>query len=209
MITSFLIGKTLGSAALGVATWSAAEYLIHKNLGHRFAKNRNFFAKEHVRHHATTSYFAATEKKVAAAAITAAIVAPVAIGVAGAPVGAAFTIGLVTTYSAYELLHRLAHTHAPRTRYGRWLRRHHFHHHFHDPAANHGVTSPLWDHLLGTYVEPGVVRVPEKHAMRWLVDPATGDAKEAFQDDYEIVRRGRRRAPSPHVAAPVTLPLAG
>lgn len=214
MITLALIGKALGSATLGVATWSAAEYLVHKNLGHRFAKNRNFFAKEHVRHHATTSYFAPTEKKVVAAAVTAAVVAPIAVGVAGAPLGAAFTVGLVATYGTYEVLHRIAHTHAPRTRYGRWLRRHHFHHHFHNPAANHGVTSALWDHLLGSYEAPGVIRVPEKHAMPWLIDPLTGDAKDAFAGDYCIVRRGARGADRSSASpteknAPVTLPLAG
>ena len=48
------LAATLTASALGASTWSVAEFLIHQNLGHRFAKNRNFFAREHVRHHATT-----------------------------------------------------------------------------------------------------------------------------------------------------------
>ncbi len=201
MIATALIGKTLAATALGASAWSAAEYLIHKNLGHRYAKNGNPFAREHVRHHATTSYFAPTEKKVAAALLTTALVGPIAVGVAGASLGAAFTLGLVATYGGYEVLHRIAHTRAPRTRYGRWLRRHHFHHHFHDPAQNHGVTTPLWDHVFGTFVTPTVVRVPVKHAMPWLIDPATGEVRDAFRDDYAIVRRGDKRPPAAAPAA--------
>src|SRR5690606_8577808 len=51
------------SALGGVLGWGIAEHLVHENLGHKYVKNRNFFAVEHVRHHATTSYFAPTRKK--------------------------------------------------------------------------------------------------------------------------------------------------
>ena len=36
-------------------------------------------------------------------------------------------------------------------RYQRWVRRHHFHHHFGHPMANHCVTWPLWDLVFGTH----------------------------------------------------------
>jgi hypothetical protein len=184
--------NVLTATALGASTWSAAEYFIHRYLGHEYAKNRNLFAQEHVRHHATTSYFAPTVKKMAAAALATAAVAPVAVSVAGVSTGAAFTLGFVATYAGYEVIHRIAHTHAPKTRYGRWYRKHHFHHHFHNPAVNHGVTSPLFDHLIGTYEEPDVIRVPEKHAMPWLVDPSTGEVRDEHAADYTLVRKGKR-----------------
>ncbi len=207
----------LAATAAGASTWSTAEYFIHKYLGHVYAKNRNAFAREHVRHHATTSYFAASSTKVAAAAMATAVVAPIAIGVAGVSTGAAFTLGFVGAYSAYEVIHRIAHTRAPSTSYGRWYRKHHFHHHFHNPATNHGVTTALWDHVCGTYERPSVVRVPEKHAMAWLVDPATGEARAAFADDYVVVRKAARQRGSegttgaqPSAAkAPITAPVPG
>lgn len=209
----------LAATALGAATWSLAEHVIHENLGHKYAKRRgplsgNAFSREHVRHHATTSYFAATGKKVAVAAATTAAVAPVAVAVAGATVGAAFTLGFVGTYVSYEIIHRIAHTRAPRTRYGRWFRKHHFHHHFHNPSVNHGVTSPIWDHLFGTYEEPGKIRVPKKHAMPWLVDPGTDEARAEFADDYEIVHKRQRASgvtgAQPSAAkSPMTAPVPG
>jgi len=188
--------KRLVAAAAGAATWSAAEWRIHNGLGHKFAKNRNFFAREHVRHHATTSYFAPSMKKAVTAAVVGSVMAPVSSALLGWRAGLSYTAGFLTAYGTYELLHRRAHTHQPTNRYGRWLRKHHFYHHFHNPAVNHGVTSPLWDHLFGSHEEPTVIRVPEKHAMPWLVDPRTGEVHERFRADYELIRKSRRTRPA-------------
>jgi sterol desaturase/sphingolipid hydroxylase (fatty acid hydroxylase superfamily) len=176
------------SALLGAATWGAAEYLIHRFAGHEYAKSRNLFSVEHVRHHATVSYFAPTSHKVAAAAAVAAMVGPLASAALGRRPGLAYTAGLTAMYGAYEVLHRLAHTRAPKTAYGRWLRRHHFHHHFHDPSGNHGVTSPIGDLLAGTKRQVGVVRVPRRQAMPWLLDER-GELRSEHAGDYELVGR--------------------
>jgi hypothetical protein len=187
-----MIDTTL-STLTGAFGWALAEHLIHDKLGHKYAKNRNFFAVEHVRHHATTSYFAPSWKKAGAAAITALAVGPIACAIAGRRKGLAFTTGLVGAYVSYEVLHRWAHTRAPSTRYGRWLRKHHFHHHFHDPASNHGVTSPIFDHLFGSYQAPTRIRVPARHAMPWLIDEA-GDIRPEHAADYELVQKKAKRA---------------
>lgn len=190
-----MIASILSTLA-GAGTWTLAEHLIHHNLGHRYTRGKyNFFAQEHVRHHATTSYFAPSYKKAAAAAATTAAVGPVARLALGPRRGMAFTAGLVGMYVAYEVLHRRAHTHPPTNAYGRWMRKHHFYHHFHDPKVNHGVSAPWFDHLFGTHHDVGKVRVPEKHAMEWLVDPATGDVRAEFADDYELRRKKKRPAP--------------
>jgi len=80
--------------------------------------------------------------------------------------------------------------------YGRWARRHHFYHHFHDPKVNHGVTSPIWDIVFGTYHKPDVIRVPEKLKMVWLCDE-TGEVKEPFRAQYELRRRGDKQLAQP------------
>jgi sterol desaturase/sphingolipid hydroxylase (fatty acid hydroxylase superfamily) len=182
--------------AFGAVSWTVAEHLIHDHLGHRHTKSRNPFTREHVAHHATTSYFAATSKKVLAATLVGAGVGPLSCALLGRKRGVAYTAGLLTMYVSYELLHRRAHTHAPKTRYGRWMRKHHFHHHFHNPKMNHGVTSPIWDFAFGSYEEPSAVRVPERHAMTWLVDPVTGEVRDEHSADYQLVRK-RRRASEP------------
>jgi sterol desaturase/sphingolipid hydroxylase (fatty acid hydroxylase superfamily) len=53
-------------------------------------------------------------------------------------------------YLTYDLTHYACHQRPMRGPIGRYLKRHHLLHHFADSSRNFGVTSPLWDRLLGT-----------------------------------------------------------
>ncbi len=200
--------STVLSAAVGVAGWSASEYLIHRFLGHEWAKkHKNAFSVEHVRHHATTSYFAPWWKKGLAAGGASAVVAPLASLLVGRRIGLAFTAGYVSMYLAYEAVHRRAHTHAPTGPYSRWVRRNHFAHHFMSPKDNHGVTAPIWDRVFGTARplddEEGVpirIKVPARHAMPWLIDEH-GEVKAEFAADYELVVKRNREPARPAARA--------
>ena len=57
------------------------------------------------------------------------------------------------------------------------------HHHFGAPMRNFGVTSPLWDRVLRTYDDPGVVTVPRRMAPEWMLD-ADGEVRAEFANDY-------------------------
>lgn len=184
--------------AAGLLSWSLAEYLIHRFDGHQ-ARGRTRFSREHLAHHARVAYFAETAIFVRAAAPLATIVG---LGVtllwsanAGWVAAAAFLAGC----GVHEWMHRRFHARAPRTAYGRWARKHHFHHHFKSPRSNHGVTSPVWDWAFGTLEVPARVAIPETHAMPWL---RTSDAG-AHAEDFELVpARSRPRGPR---ATPTTL----
>lgn len=188
--------------ALGGMGWMASEYAIHRFVGHGPGRTlpsslrerltpaglAAAFNTEHVAHHKNTSYFAPTSQKLLAASV-----ALPALGAALSPVlgvrrAAAFAGGFALTYGAYEVLHRRIHTHAPRGPFGRWARRHHLLHHHKTPKLNHGVTSPLFDHLFGTHQGAERVRVPAAAAPRWLVD-AKGEVLPRYQAEYEIVAR--------------------
>ncbi|MBK9033828.1 MAG: sterol desaturase family protein [Myxococcales bacterium] len=170
--------------ALGACSWTLLEYVIHRWLGHDRRFRGNPFGVEHVRHHAEGNYFAPTVKKLMVAVVVALGVGGPATLLAGAH-GAAAVGGLLVMYGAYEVLHRREHTHPGIGRYGRWARRHHFHHHFVDPRTNHGVTTPLWDLVFGTYRTPEVIPVPEKLCMRWLLDDA-GSVRREHADRYTL-----------------------
>lgn len=58
--------------------------------------------------------------------------------------------GLVSGYVIYDMLHHAVHHVRPRTALGRYLKKHHFRHHYQDPDKNFGVTSPFWDVVCGT-----------------------------------------------------------
>lgn len=175
----------------GVTLWSLCEYLLHRFLGHDKRTWPNGFAAEHTRHHSQGDYFAPAWKKGLAALAALLIVTPLAVWAAGLAHGGLFSAAFVAMYLTYEGLHRRAHTHPGLGRYGRFLRRHHFYHHFADPKTNHGVTSPLWDWLFGTLAATPQLRVPEKLAMVWLVDPQSGEVREEFRRDYALVRKVR------------------
>lgn len=181
--------------ALGAGVWSFSEYALHRWVGHD-PRSKTDFADEHRAHHAQRFYFAPTAKK-ARGVIPLVGGAMVAATMAAGATGAAAVTGFAAAYVGYEVLHRRLHTHGPRGPVGRFLRRHHFAHHFNGPQTNHGVTSPVWDVVFGTLREPGVIRVPEKHAMSWLVDPATGDARPEYAADYVVHHPAARRRVSP------------
>ena len=170
---------------LGAASWTLLEHLIHDYLGHR-GRGRNPFGREHVKHHATTSYFAPAWKKALVAGPVVLMSCGLFASVLGGRAGFAYASGLSVMYLAYEIVHRRRHTRAPLGAYGRFLRRHHFHHHFHDPRVNLGVTTPLWDWVFGTYEKAGLIMVPQRQAMDWLIEPFLGGIPPAFADDYEL-----------------------
>jgi sterol desaturase/sphingolipid hydroxylase (fatty acid hydroxylase superfamily) len=180
---------TLLAVALGAAGWTALEYLLHRFVFHG-ASARRLGAGEHRRHHARVDYFAPWWQKALAALAATALILPAAVVVSGAGRGLAFTAGFIAMYLVYEILHRRAHTHPPRGRYGRWLRRNHFAHHFVDPRRAQGVTTPVWDRVFGTCLQVDTVPVPRRLAPAWLVD-ADGEIVPAHAADYVLVGAGR------------------
>ena len=177
---------------LGAAGWTLLEYVLHRFVFHG-DRGDALGAREHRQHHAEIDYFAPWWMKGLAAVAAAAIVLPLAAGVAGRAPAVAFTTGFIATYLGYEVLHRRAHTHAPRGRYGRWLRRNHFAHHFVDPARAHGVTTPFWDHVFGTTLRVERVPVPRSMAMPWLAAAIDANGRLAPPYDRDFVIRGAPR----------------
>jgi sterol desaturase/sphingolipid hydroxylase (fatty acid hydroxylase superfamily) len=47
-------------------------------------------------------------------------------------------------------MHYHLHHHVPKTAFGKRLRTHHMRHHFQDHRYGFGVSSPLWDAIMGT-----------------------------------------------------------
>ncbi|MEE2902488.1 MAG: sterol desaturase family protein [Myxococcota bacterium] len=181
-----------GAFMVGGLGWWVAEYLIHRFVGH--GKSTTLpFSRHHKKHHAQAHYFAPIRDKVKVAGFVIVSLFSLGLIIAAWQVSLAFATGFTSSYLSYEFLHRRAHSHPPITRYGRWLRKHHFHHHFMNPKSNHGVITALGDILFTTAEKPQRVKVPEKLAMPWLIDPQTGDVHQEFSGDYELVYLKRRR----------------
>ena len=187
---------TLGWFALsfvgGWAAWTLGEYVLHRFAMHQL-RGKGILSREHLLHHVRATW--AFDPLITLAWLGVVLIAigfwgPIGWLSAGLEVGIGLAAGWVVGYFAYEYQHAQAHLRPPRNRYQRWLRRHHFHHHFGAPMANHGVSLPLWDHVFGTFQHPERVRVPRRLAMTWLLDD-TGEVRPEFADDYVLVGRGR------------------
>ena len=139
--------------AAGWALWTLAEYLLHRFAMHHL-HGKGIMSREHLEHHVHSTWsFSRTHLMSWAGMLLVGAVAWLPLGwlLAGPAAGIAAATGWAVGYFFYEYQHAMSHLRAPAGRYSTWLRRHHFHHHFGHPMANHGVTLPLWDHVFGTY----------------------------------------------------------
>lgn len=175
--------------AAGIATWPALEYGLHRVLAHT-VKFGSKFKTEHLKHHQRVDYFAGTADKLKAAVPSSTGLFLLSFLLLGeAPAALAYTGGFLCSYLFYEWTHKRLHTHAPLTRLGLSLRRHHLLHHCVDARGNHGVTTKLFDRLFGTLVPSEHVAMPKSLAPRWALDE-DGRIAAAYRRDFSLLSPG-------------------
>ena len=174
----------------GIITWTFIEYGMHHWNGH-LLKGRTHFSREHLKHHTTKDYFSTLPEKIRSATPVSLLIWGVSGLLIGWLYGAIFSAGVVTGYVIYEHIHWANHMRPPTNAYERWARRHHLSHHFMDARYNHGVTTPIWDYVFQTHRTPGVIKVPRKFAMEWLLDQ-DGELDPQFAEEYVLSARRPR-----------------
>ncbi|HUJ87506.1 MAG TPA: sterol desaturase family protein [Burkholderiales bacterium] len=133
---------------LGLFVFSFMEYVFHRWLFHGWPP---FLAKGHATHHADPRGYDSLPFFLPALVLFCAAGA----GALLMPAAAAWLIasGIAFGYITYGLSHfMIHHGRFSRPRIRRWAAHHRIHHHH--PESNFGVTSPLWDVLLGTRYVP-------------------------------------------------------
>jgi len=148
-------------------------------------------SSQHLTHHVTAGWtFSYTHvlSWIGVGLVGGAIWLPIGAAVANIWVGAGLAVGWAFGYGLYEWTHAMCHLKPPHNRYQRWVRQHHFEHHFGHPMENHGVTVGWWDRLFGTNRRSEVIRIPRRLAsgLPWLLDES-GNLRSEFQQDYELV----------------------
>lgn len=182
--------EILGSVLLGGLGWTLLEYLLHRFVFHERLLGPGP-ARPHLKHHAKVDWFMPARTKAGLATGVMATIVVIAVASPWAASFAAFGCGLISGWLGYEWLHRRIHVAAPFGAYGRWARRHHLAHHFGHAGKNHGVTSPIWDLVFGTYRAASTVRIPRLHASKfpWLLE---GEGRErrirdAWATTYSVI----------------------
>lgn len=174
---------------LGWALWTLAEYLLHRFAMHHLY-GKGIMSREHLEHHVHASWSFDTTHILSWTGmllVGAVLWAPLAWLVTGSVLaGVTLMVGWAFGYFFYEYQHAVCHLRPPKTRYQRWVRIHHFHHHFGAPMRHHGVSIGVWDVVFGTKDHPERIRVPRRLALPWLLDEA-GEVRPEFAGDYELV----------------------
>jgi sterol desaturase/sphingolipid hydroxylase (fatty acid hydroxylase superfamily) len=135
-----------GMVILGIIFWTFLEYGIHRFILH----NGLIFSDAHNAHHANPKALIGTPTWLTVLIMVSGVYVPAVYFLHPAP-GLAFSFGVTFGYLVYSFAHYSLHhwnVHNDDLFYS-WKRIHALHH-FGGNDANFGVTSSLWDHLLGT-----------------------------------------------------------
>jgi len=177
LVVSFLAGMLL---------WTLVEYLIHRFAFHvgpafeqgvhelvqsvprgeavfpRLAswRQRIYFLAHGVHHDYPSDARRLVMPPVVSIPLALAFFAPLRLAL-GPAVGPALFAGLVSGYLAYDTIHYLVHNGAARGPVLAYLKKKHYRHHYGDSTKDYGVSSPLWDMVLGTLGRRGPATSPE------------------------------------------------
>jgi sterol desaturase/sphingolipid hydroxylase (fatty acid hydroxylase superfamily) len=168
---------------LGAASWTLAEYMLHRFWGHMVPKG--LFYREHTRHHFKKDYFASWVDKLMMVVTVSALLGSTSVWLMGWLYGLTYLVSFLSMYLYYEHFHAYIHFNGPTNKYAAKMASHHFYHHYIDETQNHGVTTDFWDKVFRTYVKVKDmdIPVPQKFAMNWIDKQEIGDV---FSDGYFV-----------------------
>jgi 4-hydroxysphinganine ceramide fatty acyl 2-hydroxylase len=149
---------------VGMFAWTLLEYVIHGVLGHT---HRTLVGRLHEVHHRDPHAVFALKSWIPVVIV---LVATGAIfGLAPAMI---FLYGVAAGFVGYELIHYRIHFSRPSCAIEARLRARHLAHHFREPRAIFGVTTPLWDVVFGS--EPEAARMRALSEVCAAIAPLSG-----------------------------------
>lgn len=148
------LAASLGIMSIGLFSWTIAEYFLHRFPFHNPTTKepwRFLSSGQHLLHHEIPNHADYVAAPLVMSIIIYAVILSICLLVTrGAAVTLLWGGGFGIAYLAYEAIHYHAHHGRPKTAVGRYLKRYHLIHHFKDSNNYYGVTTPLWDWILGT-----------------------------------------------------------
>jgi sterol desaturase/sphingolipid hydroxylase (fatty acid hydroxylase superfamily) len=146
------LGPFFLSVVSGVVLWTIAEYIIHRWAFHfeprsKMGKRLHFLV--HGIHHA---YPRDSTRLVMPPLVSLPLAGLFYLMFMGllAPYHQPVWVGFVAGYVGYDMIHYAVHHVNLTSRLGRYLKKHHMHHHFVNPDRAFGVSNPVWDSIFAT-----------------------------------------------------------
>lgn len=152
--TDFTTGAIIGLFFTGLFVFTLFEYILHRYLYH-LEPTTERRAKIQYTFHGVHHEFPKDKTRLAMPPALAIIVGSAFFGFFFLLMGEAaysFFPGFLVGYTAYLGVHFIVHAYAPPKNFFKWLWINHSVHHYKSEESNYGVSSPLWDHIFGTYV---------------------------------------------------------
>ncbi len=138
---------------LGVAVWTLTEYTLHRFIFH-FDFKSELGAKIHFIFHGVHHDYPNDSKRLV---MPPSVSVPLAILfyyiftlILGHVNVAAFFVGFLLGYLAYDMTHYAVHHFNMHNKFWLAIKNHHMKHHYMDSTKGFGVSSPVWDEVMGT-----------------------------------------------------------
>ncbi|MCK9385174.1 MAG: sterol desaturase family protein [Nevskia sp.] len=147
----------IGCFLLGLTIWTATEYFVHRNVFHWLPPGK-IGARLHFIFHGVHHDYPNDALRLV---LPPSVSIPLALAFYGLfslifapPVLWGVFAGFIVGYICYDTLHYALHHFAFQHPLFKILKRNHMQHHFVGPNTGYGVTSPLWDWIMGTRGKP-------------------------------------------------------
>lgn len=146
---------------VAVLSWSLFEYVMHRYIFHLEGNNR--FTKRllyliHGIHHDDPH----DPTRLVMPPVPGIILGSLVFGLLWLLLGPVYVYPFfaffIVGYLIYDYTHYAIHHFRPRTVVGKYIKKYHYTHHFADPESKWGVSSPLWDYILGSAESKNVMR---------------------------------------------------
>lgn len=152
-IAQFSFIKIISLIVFGIFVWTLTEYSLHRFIFHHKFKSQ-FGEKIHFIFHGVHHDYPMDSRRLvmppSVSIPLAALFYYVFLLIFGSFLVAPFFVGFLVGYLFYDMTHYAVHHFNIRNKFWLALKKHHIRHHFQDPDKGYGVSSPIWDKIIGT-----------------------------------------------------------
>jgi sterol desaturase/sphingolipid hydroxylase (fatty acid hydroxylase superfamily) len=138
---------------LGIIVWSLTEYVLHRFVFH-YVPDSEFGQRIHFIFHGVHHDYPSDSRRLV---MPPSVSLPLAVLfyllfylIVGKIFVAPFMAGFLTGYLFYDMTHYAVHHFNMHNKFWLAIKNHHMKHHYQDPAKGFGVSSPVWDKIIGT-----------------------------------------------------------
>ena len=146
--------SVIGLFAAGAFSWTIAEYFLHRFVFHYHPTSKLGQRIHFIVHGVHHDYPNDSKRLVMPPSISIPLAFIFYFGFSflmGETMTAPFYAGFVFGYLCYDMLHYAAHHANWNNKWFIAVKTHHLKHHFKDPDKGYGVSTPIWDWIVGTH----------------------------------------------------------